>query len=147
MEAVINEQAIAELATLGSGIATELTRVAETVILPIAIKSLGDANNLAENEDTGFLEWGPNPPPGPPMMRTETLQQSVHVNPPGLDVAGFLCVPVCTYAVAERPSGLWRYDLILRDGEDGRGRGPYEFILASPLFIYRDYPEGVSYLA
>lgn len=144
MSVVIHEDAIAEMAR-GAGMAIELVRIAETIVVPIAQESLGDANEIVENEETGTEGWGLNPPPGPPMMRTETLQQSVHVAHPELDVAGVLCAPVCTYAVASRPSGQWRYDLILRDGEDGRDRGPYEFITQNPFFIYREYPESVSY--
>lgn len=146
MNTVINEAEIAEMAR-GAGMAIELTRIAETIVVPIAQESLGVANEIIENPETGFHAWGLNRPPGPPKMRTEMLQQSVHVAHPELDVAGVLCAPVCTYAIAERRSGLWRYDLILRDGEDGRDRGPYEFIRDNPLFIYREYPESVSYTA
>lgn len=145
---VVNEAAIAELArTIGGGLEMDLIRVAQAIVVPIAEESLGDANELGEDPETGFATWGLNPPPGPPLMRSEVLQNSIHVNPPELDVAGIVCVPVSTYAVAERRSGLWRYDLILRDGEDGRGRGPYHFIPESPQFIYREYPATVSYMA
>lgn len=146
MNSVVFEQAVADLAR-SPGLGVELTRIAEQIVLPLAHESLGDANELHENQETGFPEWGLNPPPGPPMMRSEQLHDSVEVQRPELDFNGQLCVPLTTYAIAERPSGAWRYDLILRDGADGRGREPYRFLIDSPFFIYREYPATVSYQA
>lgn len=82
-------------------VGTYLETVALERVLPDAYRALSVPNVLQSVGADGNGGWIPNPPPGPPMLRSGQLLANIHPTPPMIDERGNVVVYVTSDPIGD----------------------------------------------